>query len=294
MSHHDFSYRDSADSDSTNGDDGTTRSNWISAGGCGWEASLANKAASVGDLEKLKALRADGCDWAEGVCIIAAHFGHLDVLRYAHKNNCPCDLEIICGVGAQWSGLGVVRYAVEHGCTLSPYIGFCASRNLSRERRIEVLEYLVENGFPLGQLDIHSYDLAIQQGDLELVKYLHSIGVPWGRLVTARAALYGKLDILKFADDNGCAWDNRACEMAADSDEFHIVKYVIEQGRFWDRGDPRLRAFARLAVYWPRIRDFSRKRHAEMVALGISEQAACAAGGAGRKRDRLAFEEDFV
>ena len=50
---------------------------------------LCQAAARSGQLEELKALRADGCPWNNWTCLAAAKGGHLEVLQWARANGCP-------------------------------------------------------------------------------------------------------------------------------------------------------------------------------------------------------------
>ena len=52
---------------------------------------LCAAAARKGDLEELKALRADEWPWNERTCTWAARGGHLEVLKWARANDCPWD-----------------------------------------------------------------------------------------------------------------------------------------------------------------------------------------------------------
>ena len=52
---------------------------------------LCGAAARSGQLEELKALRADGWPWDIGTCHAAAQGGQLMVLRLLHANGCPWD-----------------------------------------------------------------------------------------------------------------------------------------------------------------------------------------------------------
>jgi len=52
-------------------------------------SALRQVAARVGNLEKLKLLRANGCPWNAQTCANAAGGGHLDVLQWARANGCP-------------------------------------------------------------------------------------------------------------------------------------------------------------------------------------------------------------
>jgi hypothetical protein len=54
-------------------------------------SALRQVAARVGNLEKLKLLRANGCPWNAQTCANAAGGGHLDVLQWARANGCPWD-----------------------------------------------------------------------------------------------------------------------------------------------------------------------------------------------------------
>ena len=53
------------------------------------EYLLCAAAARNGDLEMLKALRADDCPWDARTCAYAAEGGHLEVLKWARTNGCP-------------------------------------------------------------------------------------------------------------------------------------------------------------------------------------------------------------
>jgi hypothetical protein len=53
------------------------------------DAYLCAAAARKGDLEELKALRADKWPWDEWTCAHAAYGGHLEVLKWARANDCP-------------------------------------------------------------------------------------------------------------------------------------------------------------------------------------------------------------
>ena len=52
---------------------------------------LCAAAARIGDLEELKALRAENFPWDEETCACAAEGGHLEVLKWARANGCPWD-----------------------------------------------------------------------------------------------------------------------------------------------------------------------------------------------------------
>ena len=53
------------------------------------EYLLCVAAARNGDLEMLKALRANDCPWDKATCWFAAEHGHLEVLKWARENGAP-------------------------------------------------------------------------------------------------------------------------------------------------------------------------------------------------------------
>ena len=79
------------------------------------DAYLCAAAARKGDLEELKALRADKWPWDEWTCAHAAYGGHLEVLKWARENDCPWD-EWTCANAAKGGHLEVLKWARENGC----------------------------------------------------------------------------------------------------------------------------------------------------------------------------------
>ena len=73
---------------------------------------LCETAARSGQLEELKALRANGCPWNEWTCAGAAEGGHLEVLQWARANGCPWD-EYTCQYAAYRGHLEVIQWAHE-------------------------------------------------------------------------------------------------------------------------------------------------------------------------------------
>ena len=138
---------------------------------------LCMAAARSGQLEELKALRAEGCPWNEDTCTYAAKGGHLEVLQWAGENDCPWD-EQTCA------------YAAAGG-------------------HLEILEWARENRCPW---DWQTCALAAARGHFEVLKWAHENGCPWDEETCENAAGNGHLEVLKYARGNGCPWydDTRA------------------------------------------------------------------------------------
>ena len=79
------------------------------------ERLLCAAAARVGDLEALKAMRAENFPWGERTCAYAAKGGHLEVLKWARENDCPWDAKT-CAWAARGGHLEVLKWARENGC----------------------------------------------------------------------------------------------------------------------------------------------------------------------------------
>ena len=76
---------------------------------------LCQAAARSGQLEELKALRADGWPWDQEACSAAALDGHLEVLQWARANGCPWGRST-CRWAAKGGHLEVLRWARANGC----------------------------------------------------------------------------------------------------------------------------------------------------------------------------------
>ena len=85
-------------------------------------------AARNGDLQELKALRADEWPWTALTCMYAAKGGHLEVLQWARENGCPWTAWTC--KNAAWGGhLEVLKWARENGCPWYKY-----TRQLAAEK----------------------------------------------------------------------------------------------------------------------------------------------------------------
>ena len=76
---------------------------------------LCQAAARSGQLEELKALRADGCPWDAGTCWAAVEGGHLEVLQWARANGCPWNV-YTCLEAAEGGHLEVLQWLRANGC----------------------------------------------------------------------------------------------------------------------------------------------------------------------------------
>jgi hypothetical protein len=80
----------------------TTLKHMHSLGRLFHKENLCTAAARCGDLEELKALRADEWPWSERTCWRAAEGGHLEVLKWARENGCPWGVWTRKGAKLKW------------------------------------------------------------------------------------------------------------------------------------------------------------------------------------------------
>jgi len=168
---------------------------WLRASGCDWDEATCAQAAAGGHLAALQWARQHGCAWDAWTCIEAARNGHLRVLEWARSTDCPWD-ERVTRHAAEKQQRETLRWAVEHGCVY--YHDALACRGMER--------WLVERGhFPaLDNLWVCCW--AASNGDLELLRWLRSLGYAWSDVVTRQAVRGGHLEMLKWARAEGCEW----------------------------------------------------------------------------------------
>ena len=83
-----------------------------------WDASTCTCAALGGHLEVLQWARENDCRWDEKTCACAALGGHLEVLKWARANGCPWNL-LTCAKAAEYDHLEVLKWARANGCPWS-------------------------------------------------------------------------------------------------------------------------------------------------------------------------------
>jgi hypothetical protein len=75
------------------------------------------------------------------------------------------------------------------------------------------------------------YNAARYGNNIELIKYIRSIGYSWDKLVCYGAVEGGNLGILKWARENNCPWDEHVCSLAAKVEHFEALARNIKMGQ---------------------------------------------------------------
>jgi hypothetical protein len=68
---------------------------------------------------------------------------------------------------------------------------------------------------------------------LEVLKWLHSAGCPWGVHTCHAAAESGHLEVLKWLHNTGCPWDSSTCSAAARGGHLELLQWLHNQGCPW-------------------------------------------------------------
>jgi hypothetical protein len=144
------------------------------------ERFLCAAAARSGQLEELKALRAENLPWDETTCAYAAWGCHLQVLKWLRETKCPWDT-FTCRFAAMGGHLGVLKWARENDCPWDELT--CA--------------------------------FAAKGAHLEVLKWARENDCPWDERTCARAANGGHLEVLKWARENSCPWYEWTRQLAA-------------------------------------------------------------------------------
>ena len=132
---------------------------------------LCHAAARSGQLEELKALRAESCPWTVYTCQAAATGGHLEVLQWARANGCTWNKHT-CAVAAEGGHLNVLQWARENGCPWDEE----TCTGAAKSGHLEVLQWARLNGCPWGE---STCDGAVVGGHLKLMLWAHANGCPW-------------------------------------------------------------------------------------------------------------------
>ena len=123
-----------------------------------WEGLVCAAAARSGQVEELKALRAENFPWDWRTCVWAAQHGHLETLKWARANGCPWDWRK-CALAA-CGHLEILKWARENGCPWDKDMCACAALG----GHLEVLKWARANGCPWDRL---TREVAARQGYTE-------------------------------------------------------------------------------------------------------------------------------
>lgn len=251
----------------------------------------------------------------ESIMLGLAEAGNLACLKYAIETaGTPVNPEVKRRLARMGHG-DAVRYLHATHHTL-PYVMMVGAVEGDHTELLDFLWNRCEC-----QFDTCLLHLAAYHGSSGCLSLLHNMGVAWIEDVADTAAARGHLACLQYALMHGCPMSSRAFKRAVRCGRTDTVRYLLENKLIdkeimirlpLDYGDDHLEcvkmahehgcvvdtALLREAVRTllvPKWR--AHVRLARPICLYWCEQAAitsCGPTGAGRKRDRAAFEADFA
>ena len=193
---------------------------------------LCQAAARSGQLEELKALRADGCPWDRDTCSAAALGGHLEVLQWARANGCPWDAKT-CASAAEGGHLKVLLWARANGCPWDK--GTCEWA--AHGGHLELLQWGRANGCPCDGMEVY---IAAQNGHEAMVRALIEAGADVGVAAPVTpliiAAQNGHEAVVRALIEAGAdvnkVWGNDVTPLLVAAQQGHeaVVRALIEAG----------------------------------------------------------------
>lgn len=167
-----------------------------------FELAARNKNTTAG-LIIMKWLYENKCPWDESIFICAAKNGDLDNMKWLHKMGCPWNVNVTIMLSRQKN-----------------------NNNLNN------LKWLIDNGCPFNKWTLVS---AVKGGNLDIMKYLHEIGIDLDLEVFEAAIRYKHTDIIqiniiKWLIEMRCPWDDFIFTSAIESKNLNIIKYLQSSG----------------------------------------------------------------
>ena len=74
------------------------------------------------------------------------------------------------------------------------------------------------------------FNLVVVNGDMSILTWFRSIGVPWNASSMKYASRSGRIDLVKWLHENGCPSDGRAITYALTYYHIDIVGYLVNNG----------------------------------------------------------------
>lgn len=111
------------------------------------------------------------------------------------------------------------------------YSGIAKSK-LGKKIMISTIDYLENYNFEISKNVI--VDVAMEYGNLDMLKYLHKKNYGWSKSNCEHAAKSGNLECLKYARIHNCPWDKNTCSKAAEFNRLNCLIYSHKNNCPWD------------------------------------------------------------
>ena len=182
-------------------------------------------AASNGDIETLKWLRAHNCPWNSSVSDHAAEAGQVELLKWAVENGAPWSRSALKKLSDNHKlDIDLMKWAKEHNCAWDPFFLFTLAKNKMRDE----LEWAVENGCPWDQTDC---SVAAQVNDFEMLKWMHEHGCGWNSAGWEFIYAWNNsnTEILTWLLEKGCDNPATACKLEFTKGSPEVFEWMKEK-----------------------------------------------------------------
>lgn len=184
-----------------------------------------------GLLDIIEHLHAQGFNVViSNAALCAATHGHLHVLKFYLALHRP-DMETsnICFMAAVNGHLDCLQHVGELGLLPAEETA-CTSvlAQVSKLGHLEVVKYLHNLGIPL---DGHIFNCAASSGNLPMVQYMHEQGGELNVELSTHAACSCHVDILRYLHEHSCPWDTESIfKVTATCGRCACLKYLLDNG----------------------------------------------------------------
>jgi hypothetical protein len=198
----------------------------------------------------MKYLKHAGFSFDSELFVIAIQNVNLKGIKFLHENECKIDSYLAYIDAAQTGNIECLKYV--HS--------ICPFSNGGLEAAVsgnnwDCVNYVLDNldgEHMIKELNYLCTCRAAQNGNLEMLKFLHNKGAPLHDFCASWAASCGTsifndkpdkdkfndyLDCIKYLHKNNCPWSSDTCENAIVSSNFDILKYAIENGCLYDKSE---------------------------------------------------------
>ncbi|GFH56002.1 hypothetical protein CTEN210_12478 [Chaetoceros tenuissimus] len=173
-----------------------------------WGPSELNAVVAHGNVEAIHWLRNKRCEFNHETSVSAIRSGNVEIIRFLHEQGCVFD-ERSMQIAVENSNVELMDYLMSIGC---PILGNHI-REVKTKLNTVVWEWLINNGTPLMPDDTLS---VARIGSVKTMKWLHSyIECPWHLKAAEEAAHAGDLEMLKYLYSVGYPLTQELCEKAA-------------------------------------------------------------------------------
>ena len=180
--------------------------------------------------ERLKCAVEKGFIFDENSILYAAENGDIKCLKYLCERGAECnDDEEMCNNIGSGGSIECLEYMLLSNINFE-ISGECMMMSAIEEGHLEMLKYLHNNDYlRYGDMAF----VAAEKGHIECLRFLIESGYSCGEDVCAIAAENGQLECLILLYEKGIKWDRQTCKMAAKNKHFECLEFAYKNGCEW-------------------------------------------------------------